>query len=145
MKKAIIACLSLLWAVSAFAQDTTAKGTVFTQGTLKELLAQAGKQEKYLFVDVYAGWCGPCRYMATKIFPQPKVGDYFNKTFVNAKFDAEKGEGIAVARKYDVRSYPTFLILDEKGEEVGRVVGAADADRFIATVQKVVAAIGKEE
>ena len=96
-------------------------------------------------MDVYAVWCGPCRYMATKIFPQPKVGDYFNKTFVNAKFDAEKGEGIAVARKYDVRSYPTFLILDEKGEEVGRVVGAADADRFIATVQKVVAAIGKEE
>ena len=37
--------------------------------------------------------------MATQVFPQEKVGNYFNKTFVNAKFDAEKGEGIDVAKK----------------------------------------------
>ena len=145
MKKAITVCLFLSLVVSAFGRDTTARGTVFRTGTLKELLASAGKEKKYLFVDIYTAWCGPCRYMATKIFPQQEVGDYFNETFVNAKFDAEKGEGISVARKYGIRSYPTFLILNEKGEEVGRIVGGADADRFLDAVRKAVAGIGKEK
>ena len=61
----------------------------------------------------------------------------FNKTFVNAKFDAEKGEGVDVAKRYSVKAYPTFLILDSDGEEVGRIVGGADADRFIEEVRKV--------
>ncbi|MFR3488801.1 MAG: thioredoxin family protein [Alistipes ihumii] len=90
-----------------------------------------------MFVDVYATWCGPCQIMAKQIFPQQKVGEFFNKTFVNAKFNAEKGEGVDVAKRYSVKAYPTFLILDSDGEEVGRIVGGADADRFIEEVRKV--------
>lgn len=116
---------------------TKEPGTVFEKGTLKELLALADEQDKYLFVDVYATWCGPCRIMAKQIFPQQKVGEFFNKTFVNAKFDAEKGEGVDVAKRYSVKAYPTFLITDSDGEEVGRIVGGADADRFIEEVQRV--------
>ena len=52
-------------------------------------------------------------------------------------FDAEKGEGVDVAKRYSVKAYPTFLILDSDGEEVGRIVGGADADRFIEEVRKV--------
>ena len=89
------------------------------------------------FVDFFATWCGPCQIMAKQIFPQQKVGEFFNKTFVNAKFDAEKGEGVDVAKRYSVKAYPTFLILDSDGEEVGRIVGGADADRFIEEVRKV--------
>ena len=126
MKKWMTAALLVLFAA-----------TVFEKGTLKELLALADEQDKYLFVDVYATWCGPCQIMAKQIFPQQKVGEFFNKTFVNAKFNAEKGEGVDVAKRYSVKAYPTFLILDSDGEEVGRIVGGADADRFIEEVRKV--------
>lgn len=119
------AALLVLFAATAFAQKN--QGTVFEKGTLKELLALADEQDKYLFVDVYATWCGPCQIMAKQIFPQQKVGEFFNKTFVNAKFNAEKGEGVDVAKRYSVKAYPTFLILDSDGEEVGRIVGGADA------------------
>lgn len=70
-----------LFSVAAFAQNNTKetapaakeiKGTVFEKGTLKELLAKAAKEKKYLFVDVYATWCGPCKAMATQVFPQEK-------------------------------------------------------------------------
>ena len=144
MKKWIAMTMLALFSVAAFAQNNTKetapaakeiKGTVFEKGTLKELLAKAAKEKKYLFVDVYATWCGPCKAMATQVFPQEKVGNYFNKTFVNAKFDAEKGEGIDVAKKYGVRAYPTFLILDKDGTEVGRIVGGADGDMFIEKVK----------
>ena len=127
MKKWMTAALLVLFAATAFAQKN--QGTVFEKGTLKELLALADEQDKYLFVDVYATWCGPCQIMAKQIFPQQKVGEFFNKTFVNAKVD--------VAKRYSVKAYPTFLILDSDGEEVGRIVGGADADRFIEEVRKV--------
>lgn len=141
MKKWIVATLLLFFTAGAFAQSKTSetpKGTVFRSGTMKELLAASAKEKKYVFIDVYATWCGPCKYMAVKIFPQEKMGTYFNKNFVVAKFDAERGEGVSIAEKYNVRAYPTFLILDSTGKEVGRIVGGADPDDFIAKVQEVV-------
>ena len=134
----MMALLALVTTTTLSAQD---KGVKFEQGTLKELLAKAGEQDKYLFVDVYATWCGPCKYMSGRVFTQESVGDYFNKTFVNAKFDAERGEGIDIARKYRVEGYPTFLILNAEGKEVGRIVGGDDAAAFIKKVDGVLANI----
>ena len=67
-----------------------------------------------------------------------------NKTFVNAKYDAEKGEGVTVAKTYRVTAYPTFLILNSKGEEVGRLLGGAKTpEDFIARVKAELENIGK--
>lgn len=60
-----------------------------------------------------ASWCGPCKMMDRNVFVKKSVGDYYNSTFVNARFDMEKGEGIEIAQKYMVRSYPTYLFLME--------------------------------
>ena len=139
MKKLMMMALLALFATTTLSAQN--KGVDFAQGTFKELLEKAGQANKYLFVDVYATWCGPCKYMSGRVFTQEKVGDYFNKTFVNAKFDAERGEGMTIARKYRVEAYPTFLILNAEGKEVGRIVGGDDADAFIKKVQEVVANI----
>jgi len=81
------------------------------------------KSELPVLLDCYADWCGPCKMMANNEFPKKEAGDYFNAKFVNAKFDMEKGEGPDIARKYQVTAYPTFLVLNEHGEMVHRVVG----------------------
>lgn len=141
MKKIVILAMLMLFAGTALmAQD---KGVVFQSGTLNELLAKAAKEKKLVFVDVYATWCGPCKLMASKVFPQPQAGAYFNANFINAKFDAENGEGIDVAKKYKVTAYPTFLLLNSSGEEVGRIVGGAGTDEFIKKVKEAVANIDK--
>jgi len=111
------------------------KGVQFQETTMTELLKQSEQSGKPIFVDVYATWCGPCKYMSNNVFTQDKAGEYFNDAFVNAKFDAEKGEGIDVARKYRVNAYPTFLILDSTGKEVGRIVGGDEIDGFIQKVK----------
>ena len=41
-----------------------------------------------------------------------------NKSFINLKYDAEKGEGIKIAEKYNVRAYPTLLIIDSDGNKL---------------------------
>ena len=117
------------------------EGVNFVEGkTFAEALQMAKASNKLLFVDCYTSWCGPCKMMATKVFTQKKVGDYFNKEFICIKVDMEKGEGPDLHKRFTVRAYPTFLFIDGDGNEVNRIVGGSDADKFLKTVQDGVGA-----
>lgn len=125
MKRAIISILNLcLLLVFAGATGAQAEGIEFEHGTLAEAQAKARESGKLIFVDAYTTWCGPCKYLSAKIFPQEAAGKYFNKHFVNVKLDMEKGEGIAFAKKHNIQSYPTLLWLDADGELAHRASGA---------------------
>lgn len=112
------------------------EGVAFVEGkTFAEVLHKAKEEGKMLFIDCYTSWCGPCRMMATQVFPQKNVGDYFNEHFVSFKIDMEKGEGPELKNKFSVRAYPTFLFLDGDGKEINRIVGGdSDADKFLESV-----------
>ncbi len=133
--------IMLLTAVLAFIGNVALaqndQGIKFEKGTFAEILAKAKAQKKLVFMDVYASWCGPCKRMAAEVFTQKKVGDYFNATFVNAKFDAEVGEGRTIAARYGVNAYPTFLLLNGDGKLVGKMVGGSPADEFIRQVKEL--------
>ena len=88
---------------------TLAQGIKFEDTNFSTILAKAKKENKLIFVDSYASWCGPCKLMVKNVFPQKAVGDYYNSHFVNAKIDMEKGEGIDLAHKYNVIVFPTYL------------------------------------
>lgn len=113
-----------------------AQGINFFHGTWPEAMAQAKTEQKLIFVDAYASWCGPCKRMAANVFPDPKVGDYFNANFINLKYDMEKPENREFAGKYPVSAYPTLLILDAEGKIVHKHVGGLAADGLIAFGQK---------
>ena len=61
------------------------KGIQFFKGTWKELLTEAKKQNKPIFVDVYTTWCRPCKVLDKDVFPSEKVGEFYNKNFINYK------------------------------------------------------------
>lgn len=109
-----------------------AQGIKFEKVTFAEAVTKAQKENKLVFIDFYTTWCGPCKAMDANIFPDKKVGDYFNEKFVSIKLDAEKGEGITLAQKYTVKGYPTLLFLNNDETEKDRLVGAApNADFFV--------------
>lgn len=130
MKKILALFLFTFFSFSGLmAQD---EGIVFTTDkSFDEVLAKAKAENKYIFMDAYAEWCGPCKWIAKNIFPLPEVGQYFNSRFVSVQIDMEKGEGPALANKYQVQAYPTLLFLNSKGEMVHRVVGAVDGPKLI--------------
>ena len=107
------------------------QGIRFEHGTLAEAFAKAKKENKLVFVDTYTEWCGPCKRLSKEVFPQKKVGDYFNPRFVSVKIDAEKGEGVEFAKKYGVNSYPTLLFLKPNGEELYTTKGFVNAVELI--------------
>ena len=122
--------------LSSIVSAQTGEGVEFHKApNLRKLGKLAAETEKLLFVDVFTTWCGPCQFMDEKIFTQKEVGEFLNKQFLNAKYDADKDPWIAT--RYDVDSYPTFLILDSTGKEIGRLVGASTNPRgFIKRVKQ---------
>lgn len=131
MKKTILLLLSISYLA------LNAQGIEFFKGTFDEAKAFAKKEDKLIFMDAYAAWCGPCKRMAKNVFPTKEAGDYFNANFVNVKMDMEKGEGRSLAKKYSVGSYPTLLFLDFNGDVVYQTKGArSNAASLIALGKK---------
>ncbi len=122
MKKLILVITLVLYFAGSegFGQEAI----VFNDKPWSELLATAKNQNKLIFLDAYASWCGPCKWMAANIFTNDTVADYFNKTFICARIDMEKGEGPGLARQYQVRAYPTLLFIDRNGNMIHKKVGA---------------------
>lgn len=109
-------------------------GMKFFHGSFDDALAEAREQGKKVFLDVYTDWCGPCIVMQETVFPLPEVGDYFNARFVNYKLDAEDESlmGPEIAARFEVKGYPTYLVLDSAGAEIGRATSGMSGDQFIA-------------
>ena len=110
MKKISTLIAFIVCCMMAFGQ-----GVHFEDLTLDEALAKAKAENKLVFMDCYTSWCGPCKWMATEIFPQKEAGDYFNPKFISVKYDMEKGEGLKLKDKYKPSGYPTFFIIRPDG------------------------------
>lgn len=109
---------------TGYAGDKHAQtGIQFQELSLKDAMAKAKKEHKLIFVDVYTTWCGPCKQLKLKTFPDKKLGDYYNKNFVSIAADAEQGEWVKFAEEKGVQGYPTLLILDADGKIVDRTMG----------------------
>jgi len=121
---------------SVVAQLTSYQGIVFETGTLNEALEKAKQEGKALFVDCYTSWCGPCQMMSKRVFPDKTVGDFMNPSFVSMKIDMEKGEGVELAKRWKVDSFPTYLVLDAQGEVVYTSRGAMPAEAFIKQMEE---------
>lgn len=124
------------------------KGTQFFKGTFAQALAKAKKENKKLMVDCYTLWCGPCRFMATNVFPNDTLGAYMNEHFVCMKLDMEHGEGPERNKTFNVKAYPTFIFFDADGKEMSRFEGMAMQDDFQKRCERILkgeAPISKED
>jgi len=114
-----------------------AQGIEFVQVTWQEALEMAKKENKLLFVDSYAKWCGPCKKMAKYEFVKPEVGEVYNRNFVNLKLDMESKNGRTFDSKYPVSAYPTMFFLNGDGEIVKKVKGGKKGKQLISMANAV--------
>ncbi|MEM9916494.1 MAG: thioredoxin family protein [Bacteroidota bacterium] len=131
--RAIFAALLL----SIFCQSMAVAGGIeFFQGSWEEALEKARKEEKPVFVDAYAEWCGPCKRMARTVFTNEVVGEFYNKYFINLKIDIEKAPGQQFAAKYPVTAFPTLYYINSEGKVLINTKGARNVDQFIELGRK---------
>lgn len=123
MKKLLL----LLFPLSLFAQTVIE----FKDQTWEATLSEAKNTNKLIFFDAYATWSGPCKALEKYTYTDPSVGEFFNASFINVRFDMEQYPGLELAEKYNVTLYPNLLFINGNGELVHRGCGALEVEELL--------------
>ena len=125
------------WTPLQSADKDSKEGIAFYSGTWENALATAKSENKLIFLDLYATWCGPCKALKARTFPDAEVGAYFNSNFISLALDAEKGMGIELARKYKLTAFPTLLFVDGAGKLVAKTIGYHTPSQLLDVAKQV--------
>lgn len=123
---------------------------------------RAKKDKKFILVDFYTPWCGPCKMMSARTLEDPTVAEYMTNHLHSVKFNAEGNDEVTLSgkkyvnqgfikdrpatsrnnthdltRHFQVRGYPTILILKPDGTVKGKIVGYKGADQFMNELQRI--------
>ncbi len=107
------------------------KGIQFFKGTWKEAINKAKNENKPIFLDIYATWCGPCKMLKRNTFRDKAVGQYFNLNYINVSVDGETEEGRYLMAKYVLHSYPSLLVIGNDENVIATASGYHSPDRLM--------------
>lgn len=83
-------------------------------------------------VDAKASWCGPCRVFANTFKKVSEMEKYKDIEFKS--IDIEEDEGELYVEKYNIRSVPTILLLDEDDNIIYKLSGNIPLDDFVGII-----------
>jgi protein disulfide-isomerase len=141
MKKILIAML----AATVFWQVNAAESTWLTE--LPKAEAQAKAENKIVLVDFTGSdWCGWCIKFKKEVLDTAEFQEYAAKNVVLVELDYPlkkvqaddlKKANAALKTQYNVHGFPTLLVLDKDGREIGRQVGYSKGgpQAFIAKLE----------
>jgi len=76
--------------------------------------------ETPVLVDLWAEWCSPCLVIAPIL---KQLIEEYNGNLKLAKIEVDENENMKLAGRYQVRGFPTILLISN-GEELARFSGA---------------------
>jgi protein disulfide-isomerase len=142
MKKMLIAILAatVLWRVNAAEADWLTD--------LPKAQAQAKTENKIVLIDFTGSdWCGWCIKFKKEVLDTAAFQEYAAKNVVLVELDYPhkkvqaddlKKANAALKDHYKIEGFPTLIVLDKSGKEIGRQVGYEEGGpkAFIAKLEK---------
>ena len=118
------------------------------QTDLPKAQAQAKKENKLVMLDFTGSdWCGWCIKLNKEVFDTKEFIDYAAKNIVPVEIDFPnkkkqspelKKANEALQQKYKVKGYPTIIVLDGEGKNVGQLGYMKGGPKaFIAELEKL--------
>jgi hypothetical protein len=131
------AALAMFFAGAALAQDAGGD-------RIERAFQEAGLRRSPLFVDVHAPWCHSCYFMQRNVL-QGAEWKALQARALTVELDADSPEGARWVQQWNVNGYPSYLIFDEQGREIGRVLGDRPRAEFYAELERLLANPAFEE
>jgi thioredoxin-related protein len=98
---------------------------------------KAKDAKQLIFVDLFADWCGWCHRMEQEVFPSATFQSATDN-MVLLRLNTEDGaEGTTFARKFQITSLPTFLMITPEGTLAGIIKGYAPAADFAQSIKSM--------
>lgn len=116
---------------------------------LPKAQAKAKAEKKMVLMDFTGSdWCGWCIKFKEEVLSKPEFTQYADKNLVLVELDfprkkpqaaGEKTANQTLKAKYDVQGFPTLILLDSDGKEIGRQGGYSKGGpkAFIAKLEKM--------
>ena len=117
--------------------EDSGTGLTFYGGNWSDALGKAKAENKLIFLEIHASWCGACKRLKENTFSDREAGDLYNANFINLALDGEKGDGKVLAHKYKIKAYPALLFVDHTGRLVAEVNGYHNPRRFVQLGKRV--------
>jgi thioredoxin-related protein len=117
---------------------------------LTDAFAVAKAEQKFVllnFTSPTAAWCQSCKNLEAEVCQMSDFQTYARTNFVFVVVDelrVQSPDGLTTIKsleeKYAINSWPTLIVLDGKGEPLGRVVGytkGTGCEKTIVELEKV--------
>lgn len=151
--KTMLIGLMFLWSISNAKEIQNGKedgaGIQWVKGlSWDQIKEKAKKENKYIFVDCYTTWCGPCKRMDDEVYVKDSIGNFMNTKFISVRVQMDRTknddaeirkwyqEAAKMQEQYKVTVYPSYLFFDPQGQIIHRDVSFAAPDKFLAMASK---------
>ncbi|MCB0515626.1 MAG: thioredoxin family protein [Chitinophagales bacterium] len=128
--------VALLYTTFVFAQrDKTPE--MFQEMSFEQALNLAAETGKPIFVETYATWCKPCKWMEKNTFKDEELTQLMQDYYIAIRLDVDR-EGKRFANEYGVRMVPTMFFLNSEGKVLRAVEGAQEAKDLLKIGSNIV-------
>lgn len=149
MKKVYILVLAVFFSVSYLqsqeainnVEQHTNEINLDWEDSFKKAQKKAKKQNKPILIYFTGSdWCGPCIKLDKKLFHTEKFAKYANKNLILYMADFPRNKDLvkekhrktnkSLSKKYAQKEFPTLLMINYKGEELGKKRGMYMIDYY---------------
>ncbi len=111
-----------IMAISLLLAANSSRALPWMEDDLNAAIARAKTEHKPIFVDAWAPWCHACLSMTEFVFSDKSIEWHAGK-YVWLAVNTEKPAAAAFLARFEMKGWPTYFVLDEKGALIDRVMG----------------------
>lgn len=128
-------CIASAALLAIVAAAGCSRETIWFSGDLKAASTAAKARETMVMVAFVTDWCTWCERMECETFKDPRVREELAR-LVPMLLDAE-GDGVELASRFAITTYPTLVFLDSSGREIERLSGFHSPDKLLEQMARI--------
>jgi len=109
-----------------------------TEMTWEELVSQAQKEHKLLFIYLFEPNCPNCSQAESDLFSKPQIATNHNRYFINYKIDGTNERTADFITTFKVHNYPSFLFFDKNSQLLQKKNQTPSAVEYLELIEELV-------